>query len=334
MPGWRRRVSRAMVALGLSLALVFLLAPVAGVLLIQRYDGAVAREDLLAPDARANAAAARVTGPLNYLIIGSDRRTRNPGMGERSDTIIIAHVTRSLDRVYLISIPRDLYVRIPPDATLGFAGDQARINAAFDYGRAAAAGTRLLSQTLTALVGIRFDGAAVVRFDGLKRAVEVLGGVELCVDVRTVSVHTRKVFEVGCRVMDSTDVLDYLRQRDFSDGDFTRQRHQQQFLKAFLEQARSAGVLANPIRLDELLRAVAGALTVDTGEVALPDLVVALREVGAEDLVGIRIPHGYDMINGQSVVLPTEEAKGLFAAIRGDALERWTATHAKWVNGI
>ena len=112
---------------------------------------------------------------------------------------------------------------MPPVPSLNFAGATAKINAAFEFGHGGPGGTQLLSQVLTDLVGIRFDGAAVVDFVGLQRAVHVLGGVDMCVDVRTVSQHTGAVFEPGCRLMKPAEVLDYLRQRRFPDGDFTRQ---------------------------------------------------------------------------------------------------------------
>ena len=73
---------------------------------------------------------------------------------------------------------------------MGFAGATSKINAAFQYGQGGASGTRLLSQTLTDLIGIKFDGAAVIEFSGLERAVDLVGGVTMCVDVRTVSIHT------------------------------------------------------------------------------------------------------------------------------------------------
>lgn len=333
----RRRsgLQRALLITGVVLVTLSGLAAAGGFLLVQRYEGAVSKQDLLAPESRAGGVApAAVTGPLNFLLIGSDLRVNNPGAGQRSDTIIIVHLSRQLDRVFLVSIPRDLLVEIPPAPALGFGGAKTKINAAFQYGRGGPGGIQLLSQTLTRLTGLRFDGAAVVEFSGLKRAVDVVGGVNLCVDERTVSIHTRKVFEPGCRMMTSTDVLDYLRQRHFDDGDFTRQRHQQQFLKAFLSQALSAGVITNPLKLDALLRAVGGALTVDTGSYQLTDLVYALRDVRPNGLTGMKVPTYFDMWGNQSVVVATQDATSLFDALRGDTLDAWARTHKKWVNTI
>jgi anionic cell wall polymer biosynthesis LytR-Cps2A-Psr (LCP) family protein len=174
----------------------------------------------------------------------------------------------------------------------------------------------------------------VIEFSGLKRAVDLLGGVNMCIDERTVSIHTGKVFAPGCRVLGSTDALDYLRQRHLDDGDFARQRHQQQFLKAFLTKALSAGIVTNPLKLDALLRAVGRAMTVDTGAYSLTDVVYALRDVRPGSLTGVKIPTYYDTWRKSSVVVPTDEATTLFAALRADTLDEWTRTHKRWVNAL
>jgi anionic cell wall polymer biosynthesis LytR-Cps2A-Psr (LCP) family protein len=181
---------------------------------------------------------------------------------------------------------------------------------------------------------VTFDGAASVDFSGLKGAVDVLGGVRMCVDQRTVSIHSHAVFESGCRLMTSTEVLDYLRQRNYDNGDYTRQRHQQQFLKAVVDRASSTGVVTNPVRLDQFLRAVAPALTIDSGGVGLDDLVFNLRGVRPGAMTGVTIPSEPAMIDGTSFVVATGEAPGLFGALRDDDLERWTRENAAWVNAL
>ena len=332
-----RRARRILLALGLTLMLVASLATTGGIVLLRRYDSAVGTASLLDPGARADQGSehATITGPLNFLLIGSDLRVSNPNAGQRSDTMIIAHVTRNLDRVYLVSIPRDLLVDIPAVPARNFYGQRTKINAAFDFGGGGPGGVQLLSQTLTALTGIRFDGAAVIEFSGLRRAVDVLGGVNMCLDAKVTSIHTGKVFTPGCRLMNSADVLDFLRQRyGVEEGDFGRQKHQQQFLKSFLSRAMSAGLVSNPIKLDTLLRAVGSALTLDTGDYSLADLAFGLRNISPNNLTGIKVPTYYDMWGDQSVVVPTEEATSLFTAVRQDKLESWVRGHKQWVNAI
>jgi LCP family protein required for cell wall assembly len=330
--GRPERLRRTLMIVITSLVVVLTMVGIAGALLIHRYDDAVRRGNLLAPGARQPNSSA--SGPLNLLLIGSDFRSWNPDAGQRSDTIILAHVPRTMDRAYLISVPRDLLVDIPPMPSLNFGGDTPKINAAFQYGRGGIGGAGLVSATLTHLVGIRFDGAAVIDFSGLRNAVDILEGVRLCLDDRVVSTSTGKVFDPGCQLMQSADVLDYLRQRDFPDGDYARQRHQQQFLKAFLDRARSRGAAANPVKMDALIRAVAATMTVDTGQTALSDLVFALRDLSPAGIIGIKIPSYPDTIEDVSYVVASQEAPSLFDAVRSDSVERWAHNNEQWVNKI
>src|ERR1700730_7044138 len=121
----RKRLRQTLIAIGAALVLVATVAGVGGALLVQRYEGAVGRDDLLAPHARSGRGV--VGGPMNLLLIGSDKGTGNPGAGERSDTIIVARLSKAKDKAYLISVPRDLLVDIPPMPSVNFGGHKDKI---------------------------------------------------------------------------------------------------------------------------------------------------------------------------------------------------------------
>jgi LCP family protein required for cell wall assembly len=337
-PVWHRhRWVRNLLRVAAVVALVAGVVAAGGTLLVRRFDHAVSRAELLDPAARVGppppgAAHQPISGPLNVLLLGSDYRLEDPTMGQRSDTIIIAHVSAAMNHVFLISIPRDLRVWIPAQGD--FPGYRDKVNAAFQYGHGGTGGAQLVSTALSELTGIRFDGAASVDFAGMVHVVDLLGGVRLCVDTPVVSIHTNRAFEIGCPVMSSDVVLDYLRQRNFPDGDFSRQRHQQQFVKAVLDQVATAKVLANPVRLDNLLQSIAASMTVDLGPMALTDLVFALSGLGTDSLTGLRIPYDLQMIGDVSYVVATDEAESLWSALRTDTLAEWAAAHPEWVNTI
>lgn len=289
--------------------------------LVARYERAVAQERLLDEAARQRRTA--IEGPLNYLLIGSDRRPNNPAEGQRADTIVIAHIPPGLGQAYLVSIPRDLRVEIP-----GYGTD--KINAAYAYGRAP-----LLSATVTELTGLNFDGAAIIDFSGFQRVVDLLGGVTLCVDTRTRSIHTGHVFTEGCYEMSGAMALDYARQRyDLPAGDFDRQRHHQQLLKAIMVKASDTGLATNPLKLDQLIRAVGSSLTVDTNGVPLQDLVFAMRGLRASDLVGLQVPAHPEMIGGTAYALLDDPAPDLFAALVGAKATEWAAANPQWINKL
>lgn len=309
--------------------------------LVHRYDTAVHKAPLLDVSARASAPVGgggfiqtTLPGPLNFLLLGSDARDTDPSNGQRSDTIIVLHIPASMDRAYLISIPRDLRVSIPADPAHNFWGSTEKINAAFNYGGGGTGGFQLLSRTLTRLIGIRFDGAAIINFDGFRQVVGILGGVDMCVDQLTRSIHTHAVYKPGCQHLAPWQALDYVRQREtLPDGDYDRQRHQQQFLKALFEQALHRGA-TSPIALDRIIRAVGGALTVDTNGVPVEELAFSLRGVPPSNLVGIKLPSYPAMIGGTSYVVAYSTVATLYRAIAQDTLDGWLMGNQAWVNHI
>ncbi|WBB82470.1 LCP family protein [Micromonospora sp. WMMD882] len=301
--------------------------------LTDRYDNSVARGHLL--DDRARRERTDPDGPLTYLLVGSDRfRSSGEHVDERSDTILIAHLPAGLHRAYLISVPRDLLVAIPP-APNGYRGGQDKINAAYDLGGGGEAGSRLLSATLHRLTGLEFDGAASIDFTGLRTVIDLLGGVRMCVDTEVRSVHTGTVFVPGCQQMDGARALDYVRQRyDLPGGDYDRQRHQQQLLRAMLQRAGETDLRGNPLRTDQIIRAVGGSLTVDTNGVPLEDLVLSLRALPTDGLVGVQVPSAPQTIDQVSYVVLVDGGNGLFESVRTARAAQWAAANRRWVNRL
>jgi LCP family protein required for cell wall assembly len=336
------------------LAIVAGLGTLGGAVLMDRLEGAVHQANLLG-----NAGATRgadVRGPLNFLIIGSNWRDWLPSNGERADTIMIVHVPKDMNRAFLVSVPRDLYYTIKPYSPTHFGGSTQKIDAALNFG-----GMPLMSQTIADLTGLRFNGAIEARFDGFKAAVEALGGVDICVDVKTVSVHwghdrngkyaapytntgahpipvpgvTPQVYYPGCQHMVAWQALDYVRQRELlPGGDYDRQRHEQQFIMAVLKQTASAGTLSDPIKLDKVVHDIGQGLTIDTNGTPMVDYVYALRGIKAESLIGLRAPSHPQMIGATSYVIGEPGMADLWAAIRDDTLDAYAAAHPELVNNL
>ncbi|TDB78584.1 LytR family transcriptional regulator [Micromonospora sp. KC723] len=299
--------------------------------LAHRYERAVSREELLAPDARQPRT--DLDEGLNYLLVGTDRQTDSSRPDQRSDTILIVHVPPGKRQAYLISIPRDLLVAIPPGN--GYPGGQDKINAAYEHGGGGHSGSQLLSTTLTRLTGIRFDGAALVDFAGFKQVIDLLGGIRMCVDTEVRSVHTGNVFGPGCQRMNGAQALDYVRQRyDLPGGDYDRQRHQQQLLRAVLDRAGQTDLRGDPVKLDRVLRAVGGSLTVDTNGVPLQEVATALRSLPADAMRGVQVPSYPQMIGTVSYVVLDNGGSGLFDAVRAGSVPDWATAHPRWVTRL
>jgi len=180
---------------------------------------------------------------INFLLIGSDKR---PGSSYRTDTLVIAIVWPKEGQVSLISIPRDLWIYIP---TVGMQ----RINTAYQSGEITGytgGGPGLLKDTIAYNLGIRIDHTAMVEFDGFRRIVDTLGGVEVPIacaytDWRLIdptydpeNENNWWLFTVGPGQihMDGDLALWYARSRSKS-NDFDRGRRQQEVLRTIFTKA-------------------------------------------------------------------------------------------------
>jgi LCP family protein required for cell wall assembly len=325
-------------------------------------------------DGAAGAAAAargnNIDGPVNLLLVGLDERAGGDEEGARSDTIIILHIPAGHDQAYLVSIPRDARVRIPAYAKSGYPGGTAKVNAAFAAGyegpgtelEKRARGFDLLAKTINSLTGITFNGAAIIDFAGFESVVDELGGVDMCVDARAESIHIGvtkdgklvrgwykegvgiqglppgakpKVYEKGCRRMSAIEALDYARiRKSLSDGDYGRQRHQQQLLKAIAKEATSTGVLTDPVKLNRVIKAAGKAFVLDTQGVPIEDFVFTFRDLAASDLILVKTNAGEfasETIDGQSYEALTPETMRMFAAVRDGTLPEFLMANPAFV---
>ncbi len=103
---------------------------------------------------------------LRVVIIGADERKNDVG---RSDTLMVAFINPSLKKVALLSIPRDLRVRIAGHGL-------AKINRAFSEG-----GVELTVATVRELLDQDIDYHVKVNFEGFVKVVDTLGGIDITV---------------------------------------------------------------------------------------------------------------------------------------------------------
>lgn len=261
-------------------------------------------------------------GALNVLLLGSDSRDPAATGGSRTDTIILMHLPADHRHAYLISIPRDTYVYIPRSPTDPSQGDtHDKINAAFAWG-----GATLAVQTVEGFTGVRIDHVVLLDFAGFAQVTDALGGVTMTVDQTITSIFPpNRVFTQGSHHFTGAQALDYVRQREqFPDGDITREKHQQQFLKAVMDTAASTGTLTDPRRLDSFLHSLGQAVTVDRG-LSIPDLAVEFHSLRSADLTFLTSPYaGFDTIDDQSVVISDpQRASPLYQAVAHDRLGQY-----------
>ncbi len=165
----------------------------------------------------------------NILILGIDynydRRAFRYTKGVRSDTILVLRVDRWGHSLSMLSVPRDLRVRLGP----GLGMD--KINAAFSLG-----GVEQAKRTVGDLLRIPIHHHILVKVDAAASLVDILGGVEVDVEKEMNYDDTWANFHVhlkpGLQRLNGEQAVGYCRFRNDEEGDLGRIRRQQQFLTA------------------------------------------------------------------------------------------------------
>ncbi len=251
----------------------------------------------------------------NFLLIGSDKR---PGSSFRTDTMVVVILWPNEGQVSMISIPRDLWIYIP---TVGMQ----RINTAYQSGELGGypgGGPGLLRDTIAYNLGIRIDHMAMVEFDGFRRIIDTLGGIDVPVACPYTDWHlidpsydpnnenNWSLYTVGTGLdhMDGDLALWYARSR-MKSNDFDRGRRQQEVLRAILSKALSTDTLA---RIPQLYSDFAGTVTTD---LSLPDMVKLALYAPRLPAASIRsyyirppLVSGWTTPGGAAVLLPNQAA--------------------------
>ncbi|WP_234361390.1 LCP family protein [Plantactinospora sp. BB1] len=356
------RWARVCTMLGALLVLVSGAGLVGFEAVLARYEGSVQEADLFGDEAAGTVPEKKsdIKGPLNILLVGIDPRTKE--WSPLADSIMVLHVNETLDSAYLFSLPRDLLVRIPAFDKADYRGGTEKLNAAMAHGSkvpgeklpSAAQGFELLSRTVSEVTGIeRFDAGAIINFNGFQKIVDAMGGVDMYIDTNVKSEHRQPngkmrtlkpggggytgpqaQYRKGDAHLSGWQALDYVRQRyGLPNGDYDRQRHQQQFVRAMADQALSKDVVTNPIKLDSVLRAAGESLIFNGRGHDLVEFAFALRGLRSDSIQMIKLPGG-GVTQGGSYQGERFQpiAEEFFASIRTGTVDSFVISNPELLN--
>lgn len=223
------------------------------------------------------------TPASTWLILGSDERDGSTNFGGvddisgyRTDTILVLTKPKS-GPSSLISIPRDSLMNVDDQYM--------KINAV-----AQLVGKKALVGEIEQLTGQKIDHVAQVKFGGLQKVVDALGGVELCYDQDVQDAYSGLNWTAGCHNADGSTALSFSRMR-YADatGDFGRNARQRQVISAIVKKASSKETLTNPKTVTTMAEAGLSALTVDgkTTPLTLVNMALAFKDAtGSKGISG------------------------------------------------
>ncbi|MDL4775875.1 MULTISPECIES: LCP family protein [Thermomonosporaceae] len=250
---------------------------------------------------------------MNLLLVGSDARRPGPA---RADSVVLAHLPADRAKVSVVSLPRDSKVRAPacghPAGGGPRAAGTARLGAVY-----AAGGTSCLVKTVQAMTGVRVDRTMVIEFDGFRRMVDALGGVEITMPRALADRNSGLRVHAGHLLLGGAQALAYARARHLpgSDGsDLDRVGRQQRLMAALVGQAKREQ-LRNPVRFASFLKVAAGAIEVSPklDLAGFRSLADSLGRTGADDVrIGV-VPSRPDRADPLLLAWDQPAASRLFA---------------------
>ncbi|MCW2815159.1 MAG: yvhJ [Nocardioides sp.] len=267
--------------------------------------------------------------PLNILVMGSDSRVgegneidgENSDGTQRSDTVILLHVSQDRTNAYGVSLPRDAIIDRPDCRVDGedLAGEEGvRFNTAFEVG-----GPVCTVQTVEELTGIRINHFLVLDFAGFKDMVDAVNGVEVCIPKAVDDAEHDIYFDAGTQTLSGQQALNYVRERSQLSvtGDIGRMKRQQAFIASMIKKVRSAGTLSQPSKVIDFLDAVTSSIQTDDGLDSvgkLVDLAMEVRTTGLDDIKFITVPVEPDPENPLVTLVWSASADALWERIQQD----------------
>lgn len=212
---------------------------------------------------------------INILLIGKD----GSGSRSRTDSMILCTFNVDDNTITLTSFMRDMYVKIPGHSN-------SRINAAYAYG-----GMKLLNETLYENFGIQVDGNVEVDFDHFEDVINYLGGVTLELTKSEAAYINKwvpnKRVGSGIQKLNGAQALMHARNRNSTDGDFSRTSRQRQLLTALVNEYKSKSLTEMVGMMDDILPMV----STDISKGDILDYVTELAPMLASaELISQRIP--------------------------------------------
>ncbi len=302
-------------------------------------------------------------GRTNILLVGIDRRSNVPytytgsdgktykNGGFLTDTIIVASLDRNGKRVSMISVPRDLYVTVP---AFGDVKEYyTKINALYSIGNTnnyPTGGIGLLSKKVEEILGIPIHYGVRIDFDGFRKSIDTLGGVDITVDNTfddyeypvdgkdsatcsdgTFSCRYEHLhFDKGPTHMNGTTALKFVRSRKGTNGegsDFARSRRQQKVLIAAKDKALQLGNLADPVKLNSFFGDFGQSIETDLDVSALVALYNFSKDIDASKIDNLVLDSSD---NGYLYTPPQDQYGWMFVLLpRGNS---WTKIHTAVAN--
>ena len=262
-------------------------------------------------------------GRTNILIFGTSGYTMDENAWDGAmltDSIMVVSLDQDNNDAYMMSLPRDLYVRNNCPALGKTSGKLNEVfYCAYTTDKDEVAGAEALMAKSGEILGLDIQYYIHADWTALVQAIDAVGGVDVTIE----SDDPRGIYDSSTGIkyangevahLDGEKALALARARNhnygdygLSGGNYDREKNQQKILAAFQQKAMSAGTLLNPVAVNNLIDSLGNNLitSFETGHVqTLIDIASNLqadhikqlpfvgRDDGGPNLIATYAPNG------------------------------------------
>lgn len=234
-------------------------------------------------------------GRINILLLGQGG-VNHPG-GNLTDTIQVVSIDPTNNKMATLSIPRDLYVKIPNRGGV-------KINQVYSIGeeQKQGEGANFAKETISEILDLPIHYYIKMDFDGFEKLIDQVGGVDVYVDkalydpyypAEDMVGYEPFYMESGNQHMNGNTALKYSRSRETT-SDFDRSRRQQQILVAFREKVFSLGILTNPSKMMGIMQVLGDHLRTDMQTKELERMLTIVKDIDTKNIASRVLDNSVD----------------------------------------
>jgi len=178
--------------------------------------------------------------PINFMILGIS----GPGYiaPNLTDSILVLNIDFKTNNSTLISIPRDLYVKIPNTQ------NYTKINALYTLNENK---PELIQKKLEEITGLKINYYVIINLKAVEDITNAIGGININVPENVYDPlfpganNKYEPFSIskGWQTLNGATVLKYIRTRHSKYGDFDRMKRQQQIIEALKNKLNSLSLI-------------------------------------------------------------------------------------------
>lgn len=236
--------------------------------------------------------------PVSILILGVEDYASG-GKGGRADSIMVATFNPDSKSMKLMSIPRDTKVYIPEKDR------NAKINSSFNQGKDSTI------EVVENFLDIPIDYYATVNFEGFKKIIDEIGGVEVNVpfdfwEYTDTSPRKKMYYKEGLSKLNGEEALGYARMRKRDpNGDFGRADRQKEIVKAAFDSLIKP---KNILKVDDIAKHVGDNIETNLKVSDALAFTTKFKNFSSKDITTLTLEGEGDRQNGTWYFIPDEEA--------------------------